>query len=128
MLEGRHSPAKRKFVFAREKSEELGDINWIIVWSCRIAQAEIATQNLSGAEPHLRQAVDLSQQFILPVPTEALLTRVNTQFWNAAGQRNEARKWLTQAYRIGQERNMLHQLRLLMPLVHELEYAVDFAP
>lgn len=128
MLAGRYGPAKRKFVFAREKSEELGDANWIIVWSCRIAQVEIAMRNLSGAEQHLSQALDLSSGLLLPVPTEALLTRVNAQFWDAAGQEKEAKKWLTQAYRIGQERNMLHQLRLLMPLVQKLERVTDSAP
>lgn len=123
---GRYSQAERKLVHAQLVAEENDARHWASIWAVRRAENAIAAGDLGCAERHLAVAHEYGTDPRSTVPHEAARVRITASFFAAAGRVDEGRDWATQGHRIGVEKGMANQIRLMLPILRSLGMDPDF--
>ena len=115
---GMHRSAERKLAYAMRTCNEAGLTNWGSIWSLRRAENFIAAGDLAAAEQHLLVSHDLANSDLrTTVPHWAAITRITSLFHVTAGDRMSAIPWARHAWKIGVERKMANQIRLMRPIL-----------
>ena len=124
---GRVRDAERRLVHAQRTCEDLGAAHWAAVWATRRAENAIAGGDLTAAERHIVRAHELWVDPRTTVPHRAAITRVTAGYLLAARRFDEALPWAREAQRIGVEKGMANQIRLMRPILVALGDGLDDA-
>ncbi|MBZ0118826.1 MAG: hypothetical protein K8H88_17640 [Sandaracinaceae bacterium] len=112
---GRYALAERRLEQAQRACEEAGVDQWAAIWAGRRAENAIAARQLWMAERHLDRAHELGRDPRTTVPHRAATVRITAHFL-ALTRPSEAIAWAREGQRIGVEKGMANQLRLMRPI------------